>query len=189
MAAAFTLQLRTDQAMKAILRLKEKAPNAIARSLNRAAGSARTVMVREIARDIGLKQGTVREQLVTREARPDKLHTTIEASGKQIPLIDLGASGPEPSRGKGRGVSYRNPGRGGRVRIPNAFIATMRSGHRGVFKRVTQARLPITELHGPSLPRVFEKHMPAAIARGEEQLVKNLEHEFKFAMQQAAQAA
>jgi hypothetical protein len=81
-------------------------------------------------------------------------------------------------------------------KYPQAFIATMRSGHRGVFMRVgassrrsagaRSANLPITELHGPSIPLVFGKHLAAGLARGEAQLRKNLVHELRFALQESA---
>jgi hypothetical protein len=66
----------------------------------------------------------------------------------------------------------------------------MRSGHRGVFERADKAgrplttRLPIQEKFGPSLPHVFVKFTPAALAFGGEQLQKNLAHELRFALAQ-----
>lgn len=185
--STFAVRLDVRETERAIRQLRDRAPIAISRALNRAAGSARTVMVREVARDMGLKSGTVRDQVQIDEARPSqgdisRLRARLSVSGKRIPLIDFGARGPEPSRGKGRGVSAKLPG--GKGRYPNAFIATMRSGHRGVFARSTTKRLPIYELRGPSLPHVFTKYMPLGLARGQEALVTNLAHELRFALQQ-----
>lgn len=62
----------------------------------------------------------------------------VEKSG-WISLYDLGAT--QTSKGvrvRARG-SYRS-----------AFIAEMKSGHRGVMKRVGKERLPIRELYGPN---------------------------------------
>jgi hypothetical protein len=36
------------------------------------------------------------------------------------------------------------------------------------------------------VPKVFEKFIPAGIARGHEQLIKNLVHELRFALSQSA---
>lgn len=179
-----TLTLDTTAASAAIRRLREVAPLAITRALNRSAASGKTVMVRAMAQDVGMKVGDVRETVTVREARPDRLEAAIVASGKRIPLVKFSAKGPEPSRGRGRGVSYRI----GKVRRtnPHAFIATMKSGHRGVFMRTGRARLPITELHGPSLPLVFKKQIPMALSRIREQLTKNLQHEFRYYLQRKA---
>lgn len=166
---------------------------AIARALNRTAASARTVLTKDVSEDMALRQATVREQIRITQADEDHPTATVSVRGARIPLIEFGARGPEPSRGKGRGVSY-STGRG-RRRLPHAFIATMRSGHRGVFERhptkvmrtQRQGRKPrpaIVEKFGPSLPHVFAKHLPAGAQRAGEQLLKNLEHELAFALSQ-----
>jgi hypothetical protein len=116
------------------------------------------------------------------------------SSGARIPLIDFSARGPEPSRGRGRGVSYKLAGAGGR--LPHAFIATMRSGHRGVFERSPggkrrgpkpeRSQLPIHEKFGPSIAVVFQHQIPVGEARRAEVLVKNVQHEIEFALSRAA---
>lgn len=186
--AQVTLRLDAKDAQRAIARLRQVAPQRIARAVNRAGVSARTLMTREIARDMALKQADVKPHLATRDARAESPTFTLEIKGARMPLIKFGA------RQTRRGVTA-NTG-GGRKVYPGTFIATMRSGHTGVFQRVKGAnrrgpkphrsQLPIEEKHGASLPLVFEKHAPAALARGEEQLVKNLVHELKFAASQVA---
>lgn len=175
MAGVVTLRFESTDARRAIVRLRTVAPQRIARALNRAGGSARTFVVRGVAKDMAIKQDAVKKQIVTRDARPDKLHVAIEIRGARISLKEFGA------RQTRRGVTA-NTG-GGRQLYPGAFIMA-RNGH--VFKRQGRARLPIVKLHGASLPHVFDKHAPAALARGEEQLVKNLIHELKFATSQVA---
>lgn len=154
-------------------------PIAEVRAINRTMGSVRTVMVRAIADDLGLKQKDVRDALRMSQASLGRPEAVLAAKLKRIELIDFSATGPEPSRGKGRGVSYKLSG--SRSRIPNAFIATMSSGHRGVFVRKAKARLGIRQLWGPSLGHVFAKHKAEGIARGREVLVANLKHEIEFA--------
>lgn len=159
--------------------LKQKLPNALARAINRTIGSVRTVMVREIAGDIGSSSKGVRDALSLREAVPERPEAILGAKLKRIPLIQFNATGPEPSRGRGRGVSYKL-GSQGRNRIQTAFIATMPSGHRGVFVRKARARLGIRELFGPSIGHVFGKHRDAGLARARQTLVPNLRHELDF---------
>jgi len=156
----------------------DRISRAVVRALNRAIKSGRTLMVREIARDTGLKSSTVREAIPIRPATLGQPTATMSASMKKIPLIEFKAKGPFPSRGKGRGVSYSLPGSAGRN--PNAFLATMGTGHEGVFKRLTKARLPIIELYGPSIGHVFMKYRAAGEARTKEMFLKNFEHEFVF---------
>lgn len=155
-----------------------KTTRAMIRALNRAIAAARTVMVREIARDTGIKQADVRDAIRMQEATFGRPQARLAASIDRIPLIDFQARGPVPSRGRGHGVSYRLER--GRERNPHAFIATMRSGHRGVFMRLGRTRLPITELHGPSLGHVFAKHRPAGLARAQEMFEKTFDHELEF---------
>lgn len=175
MAQVISLRLNSAAAQRTIARLRDVAPQRIARSLNRAGVSARTLLVREVARDLALKQSDVKPHIVTRDARPDTLTFSMEVSGARLSLKVFGA------RQTRKGVTA-NTGRGRQV-YPGAFIMA-RNGH--VFKRQGRARLPIDKLHGASLPHVFDKHAPAALARGEEQLVKNVIHELKFATSQVA---
>lgn len=177
---ATTLHFDARDAIRGLKALRTRAPYAVARAINRSVTTVRAAAAREISADLGIRVGVVKEQLVVDSATPQRPVATITASGRRIPLIDLDARGPEPSRGRGRGVSYRIGGV--RRRLPHAFIAQMRSGHRGVFKRTRTKRLPIVELHGPSLARVFAKDaiVKAVQARYEEAMTKNLPHEIEF---------
>jgi hypothetical protein len=180
--ATIRLNLDTREVQAALKQLGDRAPRVFMRSLNRAGASARTAMGREISRDLSLKVGDVRERINILEATQTRLSVTLYASLKRLPLILFKASGPEPSFGKGRGVSANL---GGRKRYPHAFIATMGSGHRGVFQRKGRGRLPIAELRGPSIAHVFKKHEQVGIDRAQESLTKNLGHELEFEMRQA----
>jgi hypothetical protein len=175
----FEIKVTGAEAIEAELKeYPQRVRRALVRALNRAIASGRTVMVREIARDTGLTSKVVRDALPVQEASVNRPEARLAASLKRIPLINFGARGPEPSRGRGRGVTYRL--RGGRNRVERAFIARMQSQHRGVFVRVGKARLPIRELFGPSLGHVFAKFRPAALARIREAFDKNFAHELGF---------
>jgi hypothetical protein len=156
-----------------------KVQRAGVRAANRAISAARTVMAREMSKDMNLRVGVVREALRFKQATFDRPTAELGASRlKRIAVIDMSASGPYPSRGRGRGVSWRNQGE--RKRDPQAFIAIMPSGHKGVFKRVSKARLKIRELMGPSIGQVFKKFRPAGVARLQEVFTQAFGHEFKF---------
>jgi hypothetical protein len=178
--ASVTLRLNIKETEQALRRLRERANPAIARALNRANLAARTRMAQRIAADTRMKSGDVKEALVMRDATPASQRTELSASLKRIPVIRLGARGPEPSRGRGRGVTAST--RTGRY--PKAFIATMPSGHRGVFQRIRRSRLPIRELRGHSIGHVFEKYADEVMTHGLEALAKNLRSELRFALSQ-----
>ncbi len=167
-----------------IQRLRVQAPIAVARALNKSIASGRTIMAHDMSQDLGIKVGTVRDAIKLKEATPSNQTAQISTDMKRIPLSEFSPSGPDPSRGKGRGITYRMQGQ--RRRLEHAFFARMASGHRGVFLRKATGRLPIREAMGPSLGHVFIKFRPNGIARSAEQLRKNLVSEFRFVMSQAA---
>jgi hypothetical protein len=148
---------------------------AILRALRRGKEMAQTRANRVISQDMGLKVGDVRKRIRLIEPTAETLAYELRGSLKRIPLIEFGARGPEPSRGKGRGVSYRI-GSGGRGRHAHAFITTVGS-HRGVFERKpgasrrgpapNRSQLPIKELFGPSIGRVMDKHRSEIVSVGE----------------------
>jgi hypothetical protein len=69
----------------------------------------------------------------------ERMRWELGFSGKSVPLIKY-----KGTRKTKRGVTVNVSGR--REKIQDAFIATMDSGHRGVFKRKGESRLPIEEL-------------------------------------------
>lgn len=161
---------------------------AMVRALNRSVLAGRTLLAKNISADTGLASADVKAAVVMREASLGNPTARIASSLQRIPLIKFNATGPVPSRGKGRGVKARVPGGAGQY--PNAFIAEMKSGHVGVFQRVpgaqrhgpkpNRSQLPIYELHGPSIGHVFSRHRQAAVDRMLEQLEKTFDAEIKF---------
>ena len=199
----YRLEFNTRDTERAFKRVQDRAPLAIMRALNKSIASARTLAAREVGKDTGLPRNRIvgeerRNNLLwLREARLDQLSAQILANPVRVKLSYFGVSGPRPSRGKGRGVTSKLKG-GTRV-IPGAFLVTMRSGHEGAMRRwplpsqkksergAWSKNLPLFELRGPSIVRVFEKFARAAAARGLEQLKKNLAHELRWAMGKGAQ--
>lgn len=153
-------------------KMGSKAPALMARALNRAGTAGKTAMVRAVVKDTGIASKNVSREVVLDKANRSQPKVTITVAGKRIPLIAFSARGPEPSRGKGRGVSYRLPT--GRGRVRDAFITTVGAGHRGVFKRKGKARFPIVELRGPSIPHVFQKFVPIFDEVSQAALLKTL---------------
>lgn len=146
----------TRLAEKALRGLKGGTATAVVRAMNRAIRKAQGVAVKSMAAELpALRQRTIRNATALKLARRTDWVAATSAKGGRIPIMDLQA------RQTQRGVSYR--AKGGRRLIPGAFIGRMPSGHAGVFRRKGRKRLPIQELYGPSLPRVFvQRHVMSA---------------------------
>lgn len=157
------------------------APQA-AQALNQAAAAAKMAMADAIAADLHVKTSDVKRFLWVTPATADKLEAIVYPLGKAgIPLVKLGATGPEPSRGKGGGVTV--PGLGA---FPHAFLAKMPSGHRGVFERKGKVRLPIQELTTESIPSAFRRLRAVGAQRGQEALKADLAADLKKALGKSA---
>lgn len=172
---------------------------ATVRALNRAGDQSVTAASREIRRVYNLSAGAAKSQIKVRDrARKGKPSFTIRIFGKRIPLIEFSA------RQTRAGVTVAVK-KGARKLIPHAFIATMKSGHRGVFVRsfgsgaisgrhlfrfgrgsrirpAFDPDLPIAELKTLSVPRMFlEKTVRSAVSRiAMESFRRNFEQQIKF---------
>lgn len=153
----------------------KKTSVAILRSVKRGTQAARTQAARLVSKDMGLRVSDARKAIEMTPPNAKTVAGTLRASLSRIPLIKFGAKGPRPSRGKGRGVSYRS--KGGRKTLRSAFLARMKTGHEGVFKRAGRKRLPIRELFGPSIGRVFDLLRNSILARGVEATQKELDRQ------------
>lgn len=185
MAQVFSLTFNLAAALQTMnVALSTGVLVATARAINRTADSEKVALSRAIATDMGIQVGVVKAAITVEKATTHRLTAFVIAKGARLPLIDLRASGPTPSRGRGRGVSYRVFGT--TRRLPHAFIAKMASGHVGVFGRSGKARLPIHEKFGPSIAHVFRKQVPLGEDRREAVLLKNVQHEIEFALARSA---
>lgn len=153
------VDLRGDtKAIEKVLRdIKGGTSTVVFRSINRTLTPVRATAAREIAKDMKVKVGTARSALKLVRATRARLTGEVQASGRRIPLIQFGARPTPP------GVSY-DLGRGRSV-ARGAFIKPMPTGYRGAFRRRSRARLPIVELKGPSVPKVFVAEKISAAMR------------------------
>lgn len=127
-------------------------PKVMSKAVNITAKSIRAEMARRIANETNMKVGAIKKfGMDWEKATYSRWQSIIGISGRRIPLI--GFKGTKQIK---TGVSYQIKKTGGRQTIKSTFIAVMQSGHKGVFKREGEARLPIVELRGPSIGRVFE---------------------------------
>lgn len=164
---------------------KDVVDKALPFTLNKLIDQTKTAAARAI-RDTGykIKLPVIKAGLYTFYANSGRLTASLSAKGFPIPLINYGAK----QSGSGVSVDILN----GRKVIPGAFIATMPSGHTGVFIRVGKVHkkvikndramwsgLPIKQLFGPSIPDAFNNK------KVQEILIKGNDEKFeKILMQQ-----
>lgn len=111
---------------------------AAARAMRRVSDMARTRIIKRSAEHVNLPQSRIRP-LTKVQLNAGQGSTDIVMRSKWIALYLLGA------RQTQKGVTVR-----GRGSYRSAFIASVGSGHEGVFSRDGKARLPIHELFGPN---------------------------------------
>ena len=122
---------------------------AIAAAVRKAGATALRDMKSEATKRVRarkrIKVGEIRKSFQLRSPRAKEIDgadwTLLVKGGRRIPLTKF------PHRQTKRGVSVEI-NRGQRTLIKGAFVATMKSGHKGVFRRQTTKRLPIAELLG-----------------------------------------
>jgi hypothetical protein len=130
-------------------------------------------VVKRVQGEVNLAQREIREQIEHTTATPGSPRAQVRFTGKAIPLIDF-----KGARQTDEGVEALVWIDDGERLAARAFIATMPSGHMGVFKRrpsrgsrqIAEAihksglagqleplvgRLPIAEKYGPSLPDIL----------------------------------
>lgn len=197
MATALVTRFDTSDAQRTMRAYRTRFPKAVRRALKRAATTARAQLARDVAADMKLKVGVVKDALTIREESASSI--ALRAPVKRVPLYDFlpgsgDPRGPYPSRGKRqlrvRGKAY-----------PGAFVARMASGHWGVFIRrgyrgrgtegpsgserkssgAWSPNLPIKELRVASIWQSAVNHVSAAQASGMAALQKNLASELNFA--------
>lgn len=174
--AAVVMRFDTSDVQRTMRQFATRFPKAVRRARRRAATSAQAQLARDVAADMKLKVGDVKQALSISETVDT---TRVSATTQRRPLYDFipgsgDPRGPYPSLGRRvlrvRGKTY-----------PGAFVARMPTGHWGVFKRTEPSRLPIGELRGASIWQSAVHHADAAQARGLEALQKNLASELNFA--------
>jgi hypothetical protein len=135
--------------------LNQRLEKAVGRAVSKAGGDAiRTLRVessRVVRQRRRIKVARVNrslELIYPRSKEIDSLVWRMDVSRKPIPIAEY----PHRQTRSGVTVAIKTAGR---VLIKSAFVATMRSGHEGVFLRLGKSRLPIKELFTTRVSDVF----------------------------------
>ena len=129
---AAEIEVRFDEqqvreAQRLLGSIKRGWEKAASRALNKTGRTVLSKVVKGVAKRGGYKQKDVREVVKLKRATWKNLQATIRIKYKRSPVMDAGAKQTK------RGVTFK--GKQGRELIRHAFIATMPSGHTGVFTR------------------------------------------------------
>ena len=139
-------------------------PKAQSAAINRTLTHVRAVAARQIKKHINLPIARIKEAITRKKATPGHPVGIVRFSRKPVPLIDYGATDNRPN-----GVSVTARRDQGRQQFKHAFIATMPTGHTGVFERIPGTKQKrgwfrkgrktdkIKQLFGPSVEGTFEK--------------------------------
>jgi len=172
----------------------------LSRSLNKTLTGVRTDASTEIRKVLNAKQAAVNETFSLNKATTKKMTASIVSTGKPLGLIDFVGTTQ-----KLKGVSVLVTKGGKRKIIPGTFIATMKSGHKGVFWREwhgarkakspkirygalrgekgNKYRLKIKERFAPRVPDYLGDKGPIMqriLTKAGVRLHNNLEHELSY---------
>ena len=155
------IQIKIDEASlkeaQHILRGIPRAfPRVMSRAINRAVDMAATDLKRRVADQIELPKGEVAKGIGKRKASLANLAGAVDALPHRPALMKF-----KGTRQIKRGVKYRI-GTAGFKTILHGFIATMKSGHRGVFLRATYAKGKFISMVGkPKREAIYERFGPS----------------------------
>jgi len=170
---------------------KRIAQGAISRTLTK----VKSLTVHILAKAARIKQKSLKRNIFVKRPSFEVLAGYVRFGAGRVPIYEMYARQTKP------GVTFQ--GREGRQLIPHSFIATMPSGHTGVFMREATKRFSwrskyhkgkevkakkhyhIYELPGPSFWFLWETHPEAqedVRAEAEGELAKQVEDRLKYVL-------
>jgi len=135
--------------------LADAVPKITQMAVNKAISGVKTDATNEVAAVITATKTKIREAITTRKMTSKNSHAYVRCEGKPLGLIHFGA------RQTKKGVTVKVLRSEPRGLIKHAYIATMKSGHKGVFWRDwTGTRRPVKpgRAYG-ALPRKYRLPM------------------------------
>ena len=146
---------------------------AAVRALNKTARWMRTRLAREVAQSLKVRVGPIRNGLILLRARASHPESGV-ALGKSAGVIKAAELGTPRQNRRGTRVGKRQ--------FDSAFIATMPSGHRGVFRRKGASRLPIREVQLVATGHLADAMAQLADRQAMARFECLFEHELRYLM-------
>lgn len=156
------------------------AERAFSNAINRGLSHAKTQAFRQVKRVYAVKQTALNETTTTRiqKASTGNLAGSVSFSGVKIPLYQFQVTPKEPRKGQKVRAGVM---KGGGETFDHAFLAKMRSGHIGIFERLTSKRLPIEEIMGLSAAQMVQNQViiDQLTEEAQKKVDERLEHEIE----------
>jgi len=171
----FKLSTAAKELSKEIDSIAKKLEIAGVRALNKTATQSRNLASKNIRQVLNLKASRIKRILKITRASKNKMVSSVRAGYQPIPLIYYNGV-----RQVKKGVSVTMRKDKSRKVFKGAFMATMPSGHKGVFRRKSKARLPIKELKGPNPQKVFAENIGIITQQSGDILERVYNNELKF---------
>lgn len=133
-----TTSAQLDKIVSSIKALPDQVNRASMFAINRTAEWLKSSVAKEISAQKRIKLKVIRDRLKITKANKNQLSARINANMWALKGKDLGNMSQTPLGAKA-----------GKYMFKGAFVATMKSGHKGVFRRKTTQRLPIKEMYVP----------------------------------------
>ncbi|WP_290876936.1 phage tail protein [Aquabacterium sp.] len=175
------ISVHADQLDQIVLDLaasEDQVEKALRSTISKMANWLRARTVRGLSDELKMQQRIIRRRLKAFKFKQTARGgmATVWYGLNPVGMIYLGA---KQDKSPGGGVTVKQ----GAVRnVPGAFIATMRNGHEGVFKRRDKKRLRIDEQETPIQGPANQYLAQAAVLSAEftAQFFKTFEHELQW---------
>jgi len=166
-------------ALRRVGALDEDSRKSFFSALSRTTQRLKTESGRKAREMYVVKSKAVTDQVVLRRGSASNLSSELRWKGRNIPLMQFRTNPKSPSA-RPRALKAAVKRAGGNKKVDGAFIARMRSGHVGVFRRSSRKRLPIEELYGPAVPVMLNN--PEVVEQLERVAVEEMEKRFEHEM-------
>lgn len=162
----------------------------LTRAINRTLTGVRTDVTTEITNAVNLTKSFVQKQtgkvsqrtFSINNASTNQLHPSgsIQTRGANVPLLQY--SNQRKPGATARSISVMVQKSRGRHRLRHAFVATMPSGHRGIFAPIPGQGRHIKELYSSRVPDVLsnKETFDAVMSKAQERLDKNLQSQIDW---------
>lgn len=141
-------------AKRKMAQLQKKVPQELAKAINKVATASRRSMTDKFAKENGAKKKNIRKLLLITRAdgrNPRKLFAIIRIFGKKLSTFVMSKKTKQTKQSVTARVAKKS------LDFRKHFIATMKNGHTGIFKRAQGVkRLKIIEQTIDSNPEIFK---------------------------------
>lgn len=167
-----------ERAQTLLAGVPKGAERAFSSAINRGLSYTKTQAFKQVKMVYAVKQSALNEATTTRvqKASTGNLAGYVSFSGVKIPLYKFQVTPKEPRKGQKVRAGVM---KGGGATFDSAFIAKMKSGHIGIFERITSKRLPIEEKMGLSAAQMVQNEviMDLLEKEAQEKVDERLKHE------------